>query len=61
MKKLFKIMALVAILIGAFFLGHYRGIQAHKYGQIVCDENGNAGTYYSEYNGQIDYYYYEGK
>lgn len=61
MNKLFKIIALVAILMGAFCLGYHRGIQAHKYGQIICDKNGNAGTYYSEYNGQIDYYYYEGK
>lgn len=61
MKKLFKIIIIIIALMGAFFMGYASGIQTHKYGQIICDKNGNAGTYYSEYNGQIDYYYYEGK
>ena len=61
MKKLFKIMIIIIALMGAFFMGHVSDVHDHKMNQIICDEGGNAGTYYSEYNGQIDYYYYEGK
>ena len=59
MKKLFKIMIIIIALMGAFFMGYASGIQDHKYGQIICDNRGTQGTYYSEYNGHVDEYYYE--
>lgn len=59
MKKLFKIIAICLALVGAFYLGHYCGVQDHKYGQIICDDRGTQGTYYSEYHGYVDEYYYE--
>lgn len=59
MKKLFKIIAICLALMGAFFMGHEDGVHDHKMNQIICDENGTQGTYYSEYHGQMDEYYYE--
>ena len=59
MKKLFKIMVLVIALMGAFFVGHVVGVHDHKMSQIIYNEDGTQGTYYSEYCGQVDEYYYE--
>lgn len=59
MKKLFKIMIIIIALMGAFFIGHASGVHDHKMNQIICDENCTRGTYYSEYRGHVDVYYYE--
>lgn len=59
MKKVFKIMVVLLLVLGAFCLGHDKGVQDVRLNQIIYDENHNEGTYYAEYNGRIDEYWYE--
>lgn len=56
MKK--KIM-LGILLLCVFLIGFKLGERAVIYNQSIYDAQENQGTYFSEYKGQINEYYYE--
>ena len=53
---IFCIIALTGGIYGAFKLGFSMGVEHHKDTQIVY---GAGSDFYSEYNGQVDHYYYD--
>ncbi len=54
--SIFCIIALTGGIYGAFKLGFAFGVEHHKDTQIIY---GSGHDFYSEYNGQVDHYWYE--
>ena len=58
-KKILVIVAIILIATGVFYSGYTSGKKDVIDNQVIYDEEGSKGFYYSEYNGQLYRYWFE--
>ena len=54
-----KTIAILFIVIVAYIIGFYKGEKSVIYEQTIYNEYMEEGNYFSEYHGDIHWYYYE--
>ena len=57
--KILKRVIIVLFIVIAYIIGFHQGERNVIYNQTIYGENQESGTYFSEYKGQINEYYYE--
>ncbi len=58
-KKVLIAIATIIVAIGVFYVGYKQGQKDVIDNQVIYDEDGSKGFYYSEYDGQLYRYWFE--